>query len=102
VAAARAGRDLLWNTRVKDEKGGTVFIRQGDAARYLDENFWTALGVFHLTENLGCLPFAEGWADQPAWITQSLAVLKVEASRVDAEEREKELSDAEAKRKYKK
>lgn len=67
-----------------------MFIKQEDAGAYLDEDFFTMLGVFHVTETLGSLPFAGGWAEQPAWIAQSLAVLKVEASRVDAEEREAE------------
>ncbi len=44
--------------------------------------------VFALTENLGCLPFAGGWAEQPAWITHALAVLKVEQYKIDNEERE--------------
>jgi hypothetical protein len=57
------------------------------------------LGVFHISENLQTLPFAGGWADQPAWIAQSLAVLKVESARADKEERDKDMRETEAARK---
>jgi hypothetical protein len=53
-----------------------------------------------MSENLGCLPFAGGWAEQPAWITQALSVLKIEKWRVDEEERETKKQADEARRKY--
>ena len=59
-----------------------------------------ALDVFYTTENLGCLPFAGGWAEQPAWIVQVLSVLKVERWKVDDEEREIKRQEAEAEGKY--
>ena len=59
-----------------------------------------ALDVFYTTENLGCLPFAGGWAEQPEWITMALSVLKVERWRVDEEERELRQQEEEAGRKY--
>ena len=92
----------LWLTGVKDEQVKDIFIRQADAASYLTEDFYTMLGVYNMTENLGCLPFAGGWAEQPAWIAQSLAVLKVESSLVDKEERDKDARDAEMERKLRK
>jgi hypothetical protein len=58
------------------------------------------LDVFYTSENLGCLPFAGGWAEQPAWITRALSVLKVEKSRVDEEEREQRQKEKEDRRKY--
>jgi hypothetical protein len=58
------------------------------------------LEVFYTSENLGCLPFSGGWAEQPAWIAQSLSVLKVEKSRVDEEERELKQKEEEDRRKY--
>jgi hypothetical protein len=92
----------LWLTGAKDERGKDIFIRQADAASYLTEDFYAMLGVFNMVETLGCLPFAGGWAEQPAWIAQSLAVLKLESSLVDREEREKGMRDAETERKLKK
>jgi hypothetical protein len=58
------------------------------------------LEVFYTSENLGCLPFAGGWAEQPEWITRALAVLKVEKSRVDEEERVLKQREEEDRRKY--
>ena len=82
------GRDTPWNTRVKDERGETVFIKSSEAASYINEDFYAALNVFCMCENLGCLPFGGGWAQQPEWITQALAVLKIERWKADEEERE--------------
>ena len=53
-----------------------------------------------MTENLGCLPFAGGWAEQPAWITQALAVLKIEKRRTDEEESKAKRQAEEDRRKY--
>jgi len=52
-----------------------------------------------MCENLGCLPFAGGWAEQPEWITQALAVLKVERYKVDEEEREAKRQEIEDRKK---
>jgi len=82
------GRNPLWNTRVKDERGQEVFIQTQDAAGYITEEFRAALEVFHTSENLGCLPFAGGWAEQPEWIVHAISVLKTERWKVDEEERE--------------
>ncbi|MDR3191889.1 MAG: hypothetical protein LBT87_02360, partial [Treponema sp.] len=82
------GRDPLWNTRAKDERGEDIFIRTREAASYITGEFYTMMEVFCVSENLGCLPFAGGWAEQPAWIAQALSVLTVEKWRVDEEERE--------------
>ena len=81
-------RDTPWNTRVIDERGETIFIKSSEAASYINEDFYAALNVFYMCENLGCLPFGGGWAQQPEWITQALAVLKVERWKADEEERE--------------
>jgi len=94
------GRNPLWNTRDKDERGYDVFIPVKDAASYITEEFYAALNVFCMCENLGCLPFAGGWAQQPAWITQALSVLKVERWKVDEEEREQKQIGLEDERKH--
>jgi hypothetical protein len=47
------------------------------------------LQVFCVTQNLECLPFAGGWAEQPFWITQALEILKLEKWKADEEERER-------------
>jgi hypothetical protein len=69
-------------------------------ASYITVDFLTALDVFCTTENLGCLPFAGGWAEQPQWITQVLSMLKIERWKADEEERELKQREAEIARKY--
>jgi len=65
-----------------------VFIPIQDAALYITVEFCVAWEVFCLSENMNCLPFAGGWAEQPEWITQAISTLKVERFNVDEEERE--------------
>ena len=80
----RSGRGkLLWNTRVEDEAGSLIMIPREEVDSFIDENFFTALQVYCLTENLGCLPFGGGWAEQPATVINSL---KLEQSRIEREE----------------
>ena len=99
-ARTAPGRDPLWNSRAKDERGEDIFIRTSEAASYITEEFYTMLEVFYTSENLGCLPFAGGWAEQPAWITGALSTLKVEKYRVDEEERKLKQKEEEDRRKY--
>jgi hypothetical protein len=100
TARAAPGRDPLWNSRIKDERGKDIFIRTSGAASYITEEFYTMLDVFYTTENFGCLPFAGGWAEQPEWIARALSVLKVEKSLVDEEERKLRQKEEEDRRKY--
>ncbi|MCL2762232.1 MAG: hypothetical protein FWD36_03365 [Treponema sp.] len=51
-------------------------------------------------ENLGCLPFSGGWAEQPEWIIQALSVLKIERWKVDEEERNLKWQEEKDSRKY--
>ena len=85
---------------MQDERGQDVFIHLSEAASYINEEFCMALEVYYMTENMGCLPFSGGWAEQPHWITQALSVLKVECWRIDEEEREKKRQEEEDRRKY--
>jgi hypothetical protein len=94
------GRNPLWNTRVKDECGQEVFISSLDAAGYINEEFCAAFEVFCISENLECLPFNGGWAEQPEWITQAISVLKIERWKIDEEEREVKRQEKENVRKY--
>jgi hypothetical protein len=91
---------LLWNTRIKDDRGQDEFIPVMDAASYITEEFYAALDVFCMCENLGCLPFAGGWAEQPEWIIQALSVLKVERWKVDEEERDIKQQEEKDRKKY--
>ena len=100
LARTAPGRDPLWNSRAKDERGQDVFIRTSEAASYITDEFYTTLEVFYTSETLGCLPFGGGWAEQPVWIAQVLSVLKVEKSRVDEEAREHTRKEEEDRRKY--
>ena len=90
----------MWNTRALDENGQEIFISVKDAPSYITEEFFLAWEVFCLTENLGCLPFSGGWAEQPAWITSALSVLKTERWKADEEEREMKEQEAQDARKY--
>jgi hypothetical protein len=94
------GRNPLWNTRVKDERGQDVFIPLLDAASYITEEFCAVLEILCVSENMGCLPFAGGWAEQPEWITRAIFTLKVERFMVDEEEREIERQEQEDAKKY--
>jgi len=53
-----------------------------------------------MSENLGCLPFAGGWAEQPEWITRVISLFKIERWRMDEEERELKQQGDEDRRKY--
>jgi hypothetical protein len=90
----------LWNSRAKDEHGRDIFIAVKDAASYITVDFYTMLNVYYTSCNLECLPFSGGWAEQPEWITRSLAILKVEQYKVDEEERERIREAEEDERKY--
>ncbi|MBQ0167224.1 MAG: hypothetical protein KBT02_08975 [Treponema sp.] len=76
----------MWDTGVKDENGKNIAILLVTAPDYLTPEFYDCLNVFYMTENIGCLPFAGGWADQPYWIAQALSVLKVEQNLWDRRE----------------
>lgn len=65
-----------------------MFIPVQAAASYINEEFCAAWEVFCLSENMDCLPFSGGWAEQPEWITQAISTLKVERYKADEEERE--------------
>jgi hypothetical protein len=58
------------------------------------------LDVFVVSENIGCLPFAGGWAEQPEWITHAISTLKVERFKVDEEESEKKRQEQEGVKKH--
>jgi len=91
---------LLWNTRAKDERGQDVFIKNSECAAYINEDTISAINVFSTCEILGSFPFTGGWAEQPAWITQAISVLKVEKWKVDEEEREQKQREQEEARKH--
>ena len=71
-----------------------------DAVTYITEEFITAFEVFITSENMGCLPFSGGWAEQPEWITQAMSILKVERWKADEEERGLKQEEQEVSRKH--
>lgn len=79
----------MWNTHVKDEEGKEIFIKRSEIKGYLDEYFWSALNIYFMTENMSCLPFSGGWAEQPEEITTVIALFRVEQSKWESEEWEK-------------
>jgi len=66
----------------------------------INEEFYAAHDVFCISENLGCLPFSGGWAEQPAWIVRALSILKTEQWKADEQERLMKQEEAEDARKY--
>ncbi|MGP1587268.1 MAG: hypothetical protein ACTTHG_02875 [Treponemataceae bacterium] len=82
--------DVLFDTKIKDETGNSIFIKRKSFKDYLNEYFFSCLEVFYLTENMGCLPFAGGWAEQPAEITAVINLFRIERSIWDKEQMEKE------------
>jgi hypothetical protein len=97
----RAGRqNIRWNTGVQDGNGKTVFIEIGRAAEYLTGEFWQCYGVYIMSENMGCLPFAGGWAEQPEWITLAINLFKVESSLWEKKEFEARRREHDKNKKY--
>ena len=82
--------NVLYDTKLKNEDGSSLFILRKDFAQYMNEYFWSALEIYILSENLQCFPFAGGWAEQPAEITAILNLFRVEKSLWDKEQRDKE------------
>jgi hypothetical protein len=58
------------------------------------------LQAFCTTQNLECLPFSGGWAEQPLWITRSLEILKLEKWKADEEDREQKRQGEKRRNKY--
>ncbi len=83
-------RHVLWDSGVPDAEGGTVMVPRSRLADYLTDDFWTALYIWSRTENLGCLPFAGGWAEQPGFISEVLNLFKVEQAAWDRQQWERE------------
>ena len=93
--AKRRG-EVLWNTHLKENKDGKevdIFIKRKDIKTYLDEYFWSALHVYFRTENMQCLPFFGGWAEQPAEIVSVIALFRVEQSKWEKEEFDKKIKN---------
>lgn len=85
------GREnLLWPTGVKDENGKDIAIPTSAAKDYVNEEFRAAYKMFLITENLGCLPFGGGWAQQPEWVVTALTVFKSETALWREEQRRHE------------
>lgn len=55
----------------------------------MNEDFWQAYHVYLMTESLGCLPFAGGWAEQPEWVVTALSIIKSEMAIWREEQRAK-------------
>ena len=78
--------EVLWDTRILDQNGKNIFIKRKELASYLDEYFWSAMELYCMTETLKSLPFAGGWAEQPAEIITVLALLKTENAKWEEEQ----------------
>lgn len=80
----------LWMTGVRDEEGKDIAILTKNAGEYLTEEFFTCYYVWVQSENLECLPFLGGWAEQPEWIVDAIRILKGERATVDAQEKDRD------------
>ena len=56
----------------------------------MTDDFWTALYIWNRTENLECLPFSGGWAEQPGFISDILNLFRCEKAEWDRIQWEKE------------
>lgn len=83
-------RHRLWESGVKDSEGNVIMIPRHRLKDYMTDEFWTALFIWNRTENLGCLPFAGGWAEQPGFISEVLNLFKVEQAAWDKAQWEKD------------
>ena len=87
--------EVLWNSRVKeinDEgKEVEIFIKRKDIKNYMDEYFYSAYNVYVMTENMQSLPFSGGWAEQPYEIVTAISLFRVEQSKWEKEEVDKNL-----------
>lgn len=57
---------------------------------YMTDEFWNALYIWNRTENLECLPFAGGWAEQPGFIPDIINLFRCEKAEWDKNQWEKE------------
>lgn len=81
---------MLWDSGVKDAEGENIFIPRYRLEDYLTDDFWTALYIWNRTENLECLPFSGGWAEQPGFIADILNLFRCEKAEWDRIQWEKE------------
>jgi len=85
----RAGkREKLWNSGVDDDNGGKIFVSYGDMESYLTDEFFQCWEVYLLSEDIGCLPFTGGWAEQPEWIVRAIMLFKRETALWEQKEHE--------------
>ena len=82
--------DILYNTKVKDNKGYDIFIKRKEFPDYLTEYFYRAYRIYALTENFGTLPLSGGWAEQPSDIAEIINLFKLEEESWQKEQRDKE------------
>jgi hypothetical protein len=57
-------------------------------AAYLTDEFFQCYNVYRMSEDLGCLPFGGGWAQQPEWIIRAIMLFKREDALWEKKERE--------------
>lgn len=57
----------------------------------MDEYFYSAYNVYVMTENMQALPFSGGWAEQPYEIVSAISLFRVEQSKWEKEEFDKNL-----------
>ncbi len=82
--------DVLYDTKVQDEAGSNILIPRKTFREYLTPYFWSALDMFYLTENMKCLPFGGGWAEQPEEITVIINLFRIEQSKIEEEKWKKD------------
>lgn len=81
---------VLWDSGVPDADGNSILVPRSKLKEYMTDEFWLALYIWNRTENLGCLPFAGGWAEQPGYIAEILNLFRVEQAAWDKAQWEKE------------
>ena len=56
--------------------GKLVPVRKSEVQRWCDEWFWSALELWSNWRTLGCMPFAGGWAEQPAHLVEVIMAVE--------------------------
>jgi len=57
-------------------------------ASYLTDEFFQCWNVYRISEDVGQLPFAGGWAQQPEWMIRSIMLFKREDALWEKKESE--------------
>lgn len=59
-------------------------VWKSEVSEYCDEHFWSVQSVWYRWRLLGAMPFAGGWAEIPAHITEAIEVAEIAYNEASA------------------